>query len=66
MDTYTLNDFLDMDVPKLFGFWCMVKLDAIELPEPKDYADAYSEFEGHLIKDICEYLANEGINKEKT
>lgn len=63
MKTYTLEDFLDMTLPELFGFWCIVKLDHIELPEPKDYSEIYLEFTDAQVSKVCAYLANEGINK---
>lgn len=63
METYTLEDFRGMKVGELFGFWCLSKLDGIELAEPRHYTDIYRRFMEMNLLDICEYLAAEGINK---
>lgn len=64
MKIYTLEDFVQMDMHELFGFWCLIKLNSIELPEPKDYADAHRMFATyHHVGKICEYLASEMIFK---
>jgi len=60
---YTLQDFINMSVADLFGFWCLVKLNYIECPDPKDYSEIYEEFTDAQTSKLCDYLANERINK---
>ncbi len=61
---YTVQDFIEMSESNRFGFWMLCKFNDIELPEPKDYADAYNTFTDEQQHDICEYLADQGLNKD--
>lgn len=60
---YTEGDFLNMTLSDLFGYWCLIKLNHIECPSPKDYSEIFEEFTNGLISEICEYLSNERIIK---